>query len=184
MVCAIVCLKRASVFHYWTSNILKKCQNIMQPCPKNHMYDIVRILVLRILTDFVFLIFKIIRDCFRIPSLKLMLRFIKLRFIGNVKVRQTYHLIRSIFHVVLYIVCDKFIYFPQAWIELDIKRNRFCHFPPLCIHIVQSIHWNSNVRWNYRWNGWMLFKRKHFLNQPFTYFFAMLTLVINAGVSW
>ena len=131
------------------------------------MYQIVRILVLRIWTDFVFLIF---RDWFRIPSLKLMLRFIKFRFTGNVKVRQTSHLIRSIFHVVLYVVCDEFIYFPQAWIELDIKGNRFCYFPPLCVYIVHLIHWNSNVRWNYRWTGWMLFKRKYFWNQLFTYF--------------
>ena len=122
---------------------------------------------------------KIFRDWFEIPSLKWMLRFIKLRFIGNVKVRQTSNLIRSIFHVVLYVVCDEFIYFPQAWIESDIKRNRFCYFPPLCVYKVHLIHWNSNVRWYYRWTGWMPFKGKLFLNQPFTYFFATFTLVIK-----
>ena len=42
-------------------NILEKRQNIMKPCPKNHTYHIVRILVLRIWTHFVFLIIKISR---------------------------------------------------------------------------------------------------------------------------
>ena len=152
MVSTIVCLKRASIFHYSTSNILEKRQNIMQTCPKNHTYQFVRILVPRIWSDCIF------RDWFQIPSLKLMLRFIKLLFIGYVNVRQTSHLIRSIFHVVLYVVCDEFIYFPPAWIELDIKGNRFCYFPPLYVCIVHLIHWNSNVRWNYRWTGWMPFK--------------------------
>ena len=134
VVCAIVCLKRASIFHYSTSIFLRKTWKYDATLSKNHTYHIVRILVLRNFDWFcIFNLqkFQIFRDWFRIPSLKLMLRFIKLRFIGNMKVQQTSYLIRSIFHVVPYVVCDEFIYFPQAWIELDIKRNRFRYFPPL-----------------------------------------------------
>ena len=116
--------KIASIYHYSTSNILKNVKIWCNPVQKNHIYQIVRILVLRIWTDFVFLICEIewnkhgegldFRDWFRIPCLKLMLRFIKFRFTGNVKVRQTSDLIRSIFHVVLDVVCDEFIYFPPG----------------------------------------------------------------------